>query len=156
MHTKFERLLSKSLTTLEVLSYYLVVHTGPELCISTIYHAWDTPFWSGTLDIESVVKSPSTGIYIEFCCTHILLYTTASSEWLVCCLLPQSLLWLQWKICFQDLVVVNLIEILQVGCLKTSERLLLYKAAKRGPFEMIYWASFVKLDRPADFNFFGS
>ena len=23
----------------------------PEWCISTIYHAWDTPFWSGTLDI---------------------------------------------------------------------------------------------------------
>ena len=29
MHTKFERLLSKSLTTLEVMAYYLVVHTGP-------------------------------------------------------------------------------------------------------------------------------
>ena len=29
MHTKLERLLSKSLTTLEVMSYYLVVHTGP-------------------------------------------------------------------------------------------------------------------------------
>ena len=29
MHTKFERLLSKSLTTLEVMTYYLVVHTGP-------------------------------------------------------------------------------------------------------------------------------
>ena len=23
----------------------------PEWCISTIYHAWDTPLWSGTLDI---------------------------------------------------------------------------------------------------------
>ena len=31
MHTKLERLLSKSLTTLEVMSYYLVVHTGPDL-----------------------------------------------------------------------------------------------------------------------------
>ena len=31
MHTKFERLLSKSLTTLEVMTYYLVVHTGPGL-----------------------------------------------------------------------------------------------------------------------------
>ena len=31
MHTKFERLLSKSLTTLEVVTYYLVVHTGPDL-----------------------------------------------------------------------------------------------------------------------------
>ena len=30
MHTKFERLLSKSLTTLDVMAYYLVVHTGPE------------------------------------------------------------------------------------------------------------------------------
>ena len=30
MHTKFERLLSKSLATLEVMTYYLVVHTGPE------------------------------------------------------------------------------------------------------------------------------
>ena len=29
MHTKLERLLSKSLTTLEVMSYYRVVHTGP-------------------------------------------------------------------------------------------------------------------------------
>ena len=31
MHAKLERLLSKSLTTLEVMAYYLVVHTGPEL-----------------------------------------------------------------------------------------------------------------------------
>ena len=29
MHTKFKRLLSKSLTTLEVMTYYIVVHTGP-------------------------------------------------------------------------------------------------------------------------------
>ena len=29
MHTKFGRLLSKSLTTLEVMTHYLVVHTGP-------------------------------------------------------------------------------------------------------------------------------
>ena len=29
MHTKFERLLSKSLTTMEVMTYYLVVHAGP-------------------------------------------------------------------------------------------------------------------------------
>ena len=32
MHTKFERLLSKSLPTLEVMTYYLVVHTGPGPC----------------------------------------------------------------------------------------------------------------------------
>ena len=31
MHAKFEHLLSKSLTTLEVMVYYLVVHTGPYL-----------------------------------------------------------------------------------------------------------------------------
>ena len=31
MHAKLERLLSKSLTTLEVMAYYLVVHTGPDL-----------------------------------------------------------------------------------------------------------------------------
>ena len=29
MHVKLERLLSKSLTTMEVMAYYLVVHTGP-------------------------------------------------------------------------------------------------------------------------------
>ena len=36
MHVKLERLLWKSLTSLEVMAYYLVVHTGPaqltELC----------------------------------------------------------------------------------------------------------------------------
>ena len=31
MHTKLERLLWKSLTTLKVMTYYLVVHTGPNL-----------------------------------------------------------------------------------------------------------------------------
>ena len=30
MDTKLERLLSKSLTTLEVMTYYLAVHTAPE------------------------------------------------------------------------------------------------------------------------------
>ena len=32
MHAKLERLLSKSLTTFEVMSYYLVVRTGPGFC----------------------------------------------------------------------------------------------------------------------------
>ena len=36
MHTKLERLLSKSLTTLEVMSYYLVVHTGPDLVLQLL------------------------------------------------------------------------------------------------------------------------
>ena len=40
MHTKFERLLSKSLTTLEVMSYYLVVHTGPGDFTSHFLHPW--------------------------------------------------------------------------------------------------------------------
>ena len=31
MHAKFERLLSKSLTTMEVMAYDLVVHTGPDV-----------------------------------------------------------------------------------------------------------------------------
>ena len=45
MHTKLERLLSKSLTTLEVMPYYLVVHTGPgvynpstPLCAAYLYN----------------------------------------------------------------------------------------------------------------------
>ena len=42
MHTKFERLLWKSLTTLEVMTYYLVVHTGPRCGIGTPCAAcWD-------------------------------------------------------------------------------------------------------------------
>ena len=36
MHTKLERLLSKSLTTLEVMTYYLVVHTGPDVVGSAL------------------------------------------------------------------------------------------------------------------------
>ena len=30
MHTKLERLLSKTLTTFEVMTHYLVVHMGPD------------------------------------------------------------------------------------------------------------------------------
>ena len=37
MHTKFGRLLSKSLTTLEVMTYYLAVHTGPVRCSYVVY-----------------------------------------------------------------------------------------------------------------------
>ena len=33
MHMKLERLLSKSLTTLEVMTHYLVVHTGPGVSV---------------------------------------------------------------------------------------------------------------------------
>ena len=38
MHAKLERLLSKSLTTLEVMAYYLVVHTGHELFSTFLAH----------------------------------------------------------------------------------------------------------------------
>ena len=40
MRTKSERLLSKSLRTLEVMTYYLVVHTGPVQEISLAWY-WD-------------------------------------------------------------------------------------------------------------------
>ena len=29
----------------------------PEWCISTIYHAFDTPFWPGTLDMYIITES---------------------------------------------------------------------------------------------------
>ena len=38
MHTKLERLLSKSLTTMEVMAYDLVVHTGPG--VPTPFFVW--------------------------------------------------------------------------------------------------------------------
>ena len=53
MHAKLERLLSKSLTTLEVMAYYRVVHTGPgnasnfksftvrsNILVATMQYAW--------------------------------------------------------------------------------------------------------------------
>ena len=40
MYTKFERLLSKSLTTLEVMTYHLVVHTGPRHIIYCDWVRW--------------------------------------------------------------------------------------------------------------------
>ena len=43
MHMKFECLLSKSLTTLEVMTHYLVVHTGPDL----ISYCRNTKRWKG-------------------------------------------------------------------------------------------------------------
>ena len=39
MHVKFERLLSKSLTTLEVMAYYLVVLTGPAPVTARVWRA---------------------------------------------------------------------------------------------------------------------
>ena len=49
VNPKLESLLSKSLTTLEVMTYYLVVHTGPEQYTSSMLYSRDIPFWSGTL-----------------------------------------------------------------------------------------------------------
>ena len=37
----------------------------PEWCISTLYHAWDTPFWSGTRDMYVEYTQFSIGIYIQ-------------------------------------------------------------------------------------------
>ena len=50
IHTKFERLLSKSLTTLEVMSYYLVVHTGPGVFVDCLL-SW--------LLARAVIQSPN-------------------------------------------------------------------------------------------------
>ena len=33
-----------------------VCGSGPEGCISTVYHAWDTPFWSGTLGVWFITR----------------------------------------------------------------------------------------------------
>ena len=35
----------------------------PNWCVSTIYHAWDTPFWSGTLEI---IQKYKTHAYITY------------------------------------------------------------------------------------------
>ena len=42
--------------TISNMKYLWVYFEGfwPEWCISKIYHAWDTPFWSGTLDLNSM------------------------------------------------------------------------------------------------------
>ena len=42
--------------TLYILSRWVSNIEGfrPEWCVSSIYHAWETPFWSGTLDIRQV------------------------------------------------------------------------------------------------------
>ena len=42
----------------------------PEWCISTTYHAWDTPFWLGTLDIMLEIhhsgREPSIYYFIDY------------------------------------------------------------------------------------------
>ena len=35
----------------------------PEWCISTIYHAWDTPFWLGTLDLVPILTCINTSVW---------------------------------------------------------------------------------------------
>ena len=53
MHTKFERLLSKSLTALEVMTHYLVVHTGPsQHVVLAVYGCWsETVFLRGDVAV---------------------------------------------------------------------------------------------------------
>ena len=57
----------------------------PEWCISTIYHAWDTPFWSGTLDMCVYI---CVVLYVNCSCMCFLKVgkTGASHEhmWLTC------------------------------------------------------------------------
>ena len=66
MHTKFERLLSKSLTTLEVMTYYLVVHTAPDA-----YHVQHVMRHQAGKD-SSTVKFDRT----------IIIFSLASFHWL--------------------------------------------------------------------------
>ena len=45
----------------KVMTYYLVVHTGPEWCNSTKYHFRDVPFWSETLEMQLIRLLLSVG-----------------------------------------------------------------------------------------------
>ena len=38
----------------------------PEWCISTLCHAWDTSFWSGTLDMRSVNLSTNVSHELDY------------------------------------------------------------------------------------------
>ena len=42
----------------------------PECCISTIYYAWETPFWSGTLNMQSRTYIHTQQTYIAHTHTH--------------------------------------------------------------------------------------
>ena len=46
----------------------------PEWCISTIYHAWDTPLWSGTLDFSKNLKKICKYMKLLFLLSLFVLY----------------------------------------------------------------------------------
>ena len=62
----FVHFLCLSFNIISKLSWYFVIvkenceGSRPEWCVSTIYHAWDTPFWSGTLDFLLFLVSAMT------------------------------------------------------------------------------------------------
>ena len=62
-------------------AYVQMIHiegSRPEWCISTIYHAWDTPFWLGTLDIHHSYRttSKSSSLHNQLSQTSELLHAT--------------------------------------------------------------------------------
>ena len=65
----------------------------PEGCISTIYPAWDTLFWSGTLDILShhlvwsVAWSCAFSNLILYILLHIYLVISVAWSYTFCCLI---------------------------------------------------------------------
>ena len=81
MYTQFERLLSKSLTSLEVMSYYPVVHTGPEWCFSSMICNRDTPFWSETLEYGRWLE-PTRVHLVSLPCVPLQARDYLVSDWL--------------------------------------------------------------------------
>ena len=54
----------------------------PEWCISTIYHAWDTPFWLETLEM---LKNPYLSYLQDFFTVIFLTYSTLMNIWVASC-----------------------------------------------------------------------
>ena len=58
----------------------------PEWCISTIYHAWDTPFWLGTLNIHSALSLSSLPtVALKAVPMFVRLNTDYSWPWMLQC-----------------------------------------------------------------------
>ena len=52
---EFSSLYDSPQITISYLLITKIMGSRPEWCISTIYHAWDTPFWLGTLEMDYTV-----------------------------------------------------------------------------------------------------
>ena len=48
-------------------------YTWPEWCISTVYHAWDTPFWSETLELPGLHLTRMVYLYSISCLRYTIL-----------------------------------------------------------------------------------